>query len=109
MIESQSLTDLAVDLLSRASRASSGRAAETVHGGPDTHMRQTLMALLEGHGLADHASPGEATLQVLQGRVRLATSEEEWTGGPGDQVLIPAAVHNLTAVHDAVVLLVVAR
>jgi hypothetical protein len=41
-------------------------------------LKQTLLALRARVDLAEHDAPGAATLQVLQGRVRLVTSEESW-------------------------------
>jgi len=70
-----SLDALARELLSRAtegeaSGATSGsRAAQTVVGGHEKVLRQTVIALAKDAALAEHASPGEATLYVLRGRV----------------------------------------
>jgi quercetin dioxygenase-like cupin family protein len=67
-----------------------------------------LIALAADRSLAEHESPGEATLQVLQGTVRLAAGAESWEGGAGDFLVIPPMRHDLTALTDAVVLLTVA-
>ena len=58
-----------------------------------------------GHDLDEHEAPEEATLQVLQGRVRLTAGEETWEGGAGELLIIPPARHDLLALEDAVVLL----
>ena len=68
-----------------------------------------VRALVAGHALAEHASPGEATLQVLRGRVRLVVKDRSWPGAAGDLLVIPDARHALHADEDAVVLLTVAR
>ena len=73
MVEGSSLTEVADQLLARAENSHSGRAAQSVYGGHDRVLRQTVIALAAGHELAEHESPGEATLQVLSGRVRLRT------------------------------------
>jgi quercetin dioxygenase-like cupin family protein len=86
----------------------SGRAAVTVFGGREHDLRQTLIALVEGRALGEHESPGEASLLVLRGRVRLHASEESWDGDEGDYLIIPPTRHDLEAVTDAVVLLTVA-
>jgi quercetin dioxygenase-like cupin family protein len=102
-----SLTTLVDEHLAIAREHGSGRSAVTVHGGREHHLRQTLIALAEGRALGEHDSPGEATLQVLRGRVRLLAGEDPWEGAAGDYVLIPARRHDLTALEDAAVLLTV--
>jgi len=103
-----SLTQLADEQLDRARAASSGRAAVTVHGGREHDLRQTLIAIAAGHSLGEHDAPGEATLLVLGGQVRLVAGEESWEGAQGEFLVIPPARHDLTAVTDACVLLTVA-
>jgi quercetin dioxygenase-like cupin family protein len=104
-----SLDLLADEHLALARDHASGRSALTVHGGREHHLRQTLIALVGGRSLGEHESPGEATLQVLRGRVRLHTEGEEWDGATGDFLLIPPQRHDLDALEDAVVLLTVAN
>lgn len=104
-MESVSLTTLADEQLAVARQASSGRAARTIHGGQGTHMRQTALALLAGQELAEHDNPGEATLHVLRGRIRLTTATDAWDGAAGEHVIIPAGRHAVAAVEDSVVLL----
>lgn len=103
-----SLTTLADEQLELAQTAENGRSARTVHGGPGHRLRQTLLALVAGGSLAEHASPGDATLQVLRGRVRLVASDQSWTGVAGELLVIPDARHSLHADEDSVVLLTVA-
>jgi quercetin dioxygenase-like cupin family protein len=107
-MESTSLTRLAEEQLALARSSSSGRAAVTVYGGREHDMRQTLIAIVEGHALGQHDSPSEASLQVLSGEVRLSAGEESWSGTAGDYLVIPPVRHELQAVGDAVVLLTVA-
>ena len=104
-----SLTALARQHLAAAQQASSGRSSHTIYGGHEHVLRQTLMALTAGSALDEHESPGEATLQVLSGRVRLTSATAEWDGAPGDHLVIPPARHGLQAVQDSVVLLTVAK
>ena len=102
-----SLTRLAEEQLAVARSSHAGRSAHTVHGGHDHMLRQTLIALTGGAELAEHNSPGQATLQVLTGRVRVSAGGDSWSGGPGDLLVIPAERHGLHADTDAVVLLTV--
>ncbi|WP_214105748.1 cupin domain-containing protein [Acrocarpospora catenulata] len=107
-MEVTSLTAVADEQLALARRSRSGRAALTIHGGHDHTLRQTVLALLAGHHLAEHDSPGEATLHVLHGHVRLTTSTEAWEATRGDHLTIPPERHALAALEDAAVLLTVA-
>jgi quercetin dioxygenase-like cupin family protein len=109
MMDSVSLTSLATEQLNQARQAHSGRASHTIHGGHALELRQTVVALASGHELAEHDSPGEATLQVLQGHVRLSAGNETWEGKPGDYVTIPSRRHSLLSLHDSVVLLTVVK
>ncbi|NES15553.1 MULTISPECIES: cupin domain-containing protein [Micromonospora] len=104
-----SLSVLAEEQLALARATNNGRSARTVHGGSASTLRQTLIALVAGHALEEHASPGDATLQVLRGRVRLVAQDQSWPGAAGDLLVIPDARHALHADEDAVVLLTVAR
>ncbi|WP_028659174.1 cupin domain-containing protein [Nocardioides insulae] len=106
-MESMSLTSLAAEHLEGARSASSGRSAHTIHGGHDHPLRQTVIALAGGQGLDEHESPGEATLQVLTGRVRLDAGEESAELTAGEYVVIPPRRHSLAALEDSVVLLTV--
>lgn len=101
------LGSLADELLAQARTAHAGRGARTVYGGADHGLRQTAIALTEGSELAEHESPGEATLQVLVGRVRLVSDLGTVEASAGDLVAIPDARHSLAALADAVVLLTV--
>ena len=104
-MESMSLTTLAQEQLAAARAGSAGRSAVTVHGRHDFVLRQTLIALVEGQALAEHESPPEATLQVLQGRVRVTAGDDVWAGGAGELLVIPPDRHDLRALEDSVVLL----
>src|ERR1700751_4628432 len=108
-MESISLTSLASEKLAEAHQAHSGRAAHPIHGGHTHDLRQTVLALLAGRDLSDHDSPGEATLQVLLGHVRLTTGGDAWDGKAGDYIAIPAERHALHAVEDSVLMLTVLK
>ncbi len=108
-MEKSSLTALAREQLKLARQASSGRSAHTVYGGHEHVLRQTLIAMAAGQRLADHQNPGEATVHVLQGRVRLSAGDVAWEGSPGDLLIVPAALHALEALEDCAVLLTAAK
>jgi quercetin dioxygenase-like cupin family protein len=95
--------------LERAAASSTGRSAETVYGGHEHTLRQTLIALRAGTTLAEHENPGEATVLVLRGRVRLHSGDEAWEGMAGDLLIVPSARHSLEALEDAAALLTVAK
>jgi len=103
-----SLDALVREHLDRARSAAAGRSAQTLYGGRGAVLRQTLLAMSAGTRLAEHENPGEATLQVLSGRVWLSTGADGWQGGAGDLLVVPRGRHALEALEDAAVLLTVA-
>ncbi|RFU20371.1 cupin domain-containing protein [Geodermatophilus marinus] len=104
-----SLDAVGRQLLRAVSAGTSGRAAETVYGGHEKSLRQTVVALAAGRSLAEHENPGEATVLVLSGRVRLAAGDVSWEGRQGDLIVVPQARHSLEALSEATVLLTVAK
>jgi quercetin dioxygenase-like cupin family protein len=108
-VSTSSLPALATEHLETARTSSSGRSAHTVVGGHNRTLRQTLIALRGGQALDEHENPGEATVHVLSGRVRLVSQDTSWEGDTGDLLVVPDARHTLSALTDAVVLLTVAK
>ena len=102
-----SLIELADEQLRTAASSSSGRSSSTIHGGSGHRLRQTLIALAAGRTLDEHENPGEATLQVVHGNVRLTSGDQLWDGGAGSYVVIPSGRHALEAITDSAVLLTV--
>ena len=101
------LGELVEEQLAVAHQANSGRSSHTLYGGREHSLRQTIIALTAGQELAEHANPGQATLQVLRGAVRLTALEQEAELKTGEHVAIPDAWHALAAIEDSVVLLTV--
>ncbi|HEU5416984.1 MAG TPA: cupin domain-containing protein [Streptosporangiaceae bacterium] len=104
-----SLEALARELLGRAAEAAGGRTAQTVVGGHERTLRQTVIAMVQDAALTEHANPGEASIYVLRGRVLLTAGDQAWEGREGDFLIVPDAPHSLQAVQDAAVLLTVAK
>ena len=103
------LAALAPSWLETVRRASSGRGAHTLFGGHEHVMRQTVIALRVGSVMHEHNNPGELTVHVFHGRVRLTATETEWNGSPGDLLIAPQSRQGLEAVEDSVALLTVAK
>lgn len=97
------------ELLERARAARGGRAARTLAPGDGAPLKQTLLAIAAGQRLADHRTPGAATLLLLRGRATLTWEDGGVELAEGQWVEIPDAVHALHADEDAVALLSVAR
>lgn len=104
-----SLAALARQQLERAADASSGHAADTVYGGHEKVLRQTVIGMTQGASLAEHENPGEATVHVLHGRVRMSAGESSWEGRTGDLLIVPDSRHSLEALEDSALLLTVAK
>lgn len=108
-MQKTSLTALARTELENSSRAPAGRSAKTVYGGHEHRLRQTVIALRAGRSLADHENPGEATVQVLSGRILLRAGDDSWSGWNGDLIVMPPGVHSVEALEDSVLLLTVVK
>jgi quercetin dioxygenase-like cupin family protein len=108
-VQKISIEALARQQLKAATSSTSGRAADTVFGGHEKVMRQTVIALLEGRSLSEHENPGEATIYVLSGRVQLRMDDIIWEGRIGDLLIVPDARHSLAAIEDSTVLMTVAK
>lgn len=109
MVQKLSLEAVAREQAERAAAGPPGRSATTVYGGHEHVLRQTIVAIAGGELMDEHVSPGEATLYVMRGRVRLNAGTDSWDGRTGDLIVIPDARHSVEAMEDSVFLLTVAK
>lgn len=109
-METANLTDLIDEQLTLAGQGdTSGRSARTLHGGKGNALRQTVVVMLAGHSLDEHVSPGEATLLVLAGSIRINTAEGQTEAGEGGFVVLPMERHSVDALEDTAFLLTVIK
>ena len=104
-----SLEALARQQMKLAITAAGRHTADTVYGGHEKVLRQTVIGMIAGARLAEHENPGEATVLILRGRVRLSAAELSWDGARGDLLIVPDKRHSLEALEDSAVLLTVAK
>ena len=73
-------------------------------------MSMTLFAFPGGEGLSAHKAPGDALVQVLDGRVKLTIDGEPHELGPGESLVMPADIpHSLDALSDFKMLLTIVK
>lgn len=101
------MVEVQQQLLAIAQTAHARRAGRTIFHG--NGLRQTMVALLEGAELAEHESPLEAFLQVLQGNVVINGDNRKWQIEAGQLFPIPPERHSLTATEESVITLTVLR
>jgi quercetin dioxygenase-like cupin family protein len=104
-----SLDALARQQLELAGSAGGGHTADTVFGGHEKVLRQTVVAMIAGASLAEHENPGEATMLVLNGRLRLSAADQSWDADQGDLLIVPDSRHSVEALEDCAFLLTVAK
>jgi quercetin dioxygenase-like cupin family protein len=93
----------AAEELERARTSPHGRSARALlHDGT---LRHTLLAILDGQVLGDHAKPAAATLHVLSGTFVVRSGDAELRLGPGELAVLPGPRHDVTAEGDATGLL----
>ena len=83
-----------------AATAAGRHTADTVYGGHEKVLRQTVIGMIAGAHLAEHENPGEATVLILRGRVRLSTASVSWAKALGDLLIVPITVSSLEALED---------
>lgn len=107
-MSSINLLEIATHHLTEAQNQESGRHSQTIYGGREHDLRQTLICLTEGHGMSEHSSPGEATVQMLMGAIDITAGEDTVRLAAGDYYVIPPLRHSVEAATDAAFLLTVA-
>lgn len=108
-METISLSELADELMMLARAASNKRFARTIFGGRDRALRQTVIAMCGGARMAEHKNPGEATLQLLSGRIEMRGLTRSWKLTPGDIVGIPDELHSVEVLEDSAFVLTVVK
>jgi quercetin dioxygenase-like cupin family protein len=104
-----SLEALARQQMKQAASAGGQHTADTVYGGHEKVLRQTVIGMIAGARLAEHENPGEATVLILHGRVRLSAANSFWDTARGDLLIMPEGRHSLDALENSAVLLTVAK
>ncbi len=103
-----SINSLSESQLAVAATADSGRGSVTVYGRTGARLRQTVVALAAGRVMAEHKSPGDASLLCLQGRVLVRAGESQVELTAGELVAVPPQRHEVEAAEPSVLLLTVA-
>lgn len=104
-----SIEALARQQLKAAGDSPSGRAADTVFGGHEKTLRQTVIGMLQGAVLGEHDNYDDSTIYVLQGRVQLTVGEVSWIARTGNLLIVPQARHSIEAVEDSALLITIAK
>jgi quercetin dioxygenase-like cupin family protein len=102
-----SINELAAELLAKAVSSESGRSSATVYSRPGARLRQTLIALAADRVMGEHKSPGDASVQCLQGRVLVHAGDEDVELRPGDLLAVPPQRHEVEALEPSVLMLTV--
>lgn len=93
------VADAAAEELARAHTSPHGRSARALlHDGP---LRHTLLAIVDGQVLGDHAKPAGATLYVLTGTFVVRSEASELRFGAGQLAVLPGPRHDVTAEGDS--------
>lgn len=100
-MEKQALGQVADQQL-EAAGSKGGLSTALLVQGENSTVFQVLLALTRGGVLDDHDNPGDATLQVVRGRMRLSVGDEALDLDEGDYVVIPHVVHRVEGLTDSV-------
>ena len=81
----------------------------TIDGGRPHLLHQSVIALGRSQRIEEHDNPGEATVQVLRGQVRVTARGDTTDVSTGQLLVVPGVRHSVTALENAVLLLTVAN
>jgi quercetin dioxygenase-like cupin family protein len=94
-------------LLSKAGSTPAGRAGKTL--AKEGSLRITQMALRKGKRLLSHQVAGAASIQMLQGRLRMTTASGDIDLSPGALTVLDAGVaHSALAITDCSIFITMA-
>jgi quercetin dioxygenase-like cupin family protein len=73
------------------------------------HLRLVLVALHAGKDIHEHHAPGQVTVQVIRGSIRLAVAGREYAMAAGDLLAIADSTpHDVHAIDDSTFLITIA-
>ena len=104
------LKPIAAELLDLSRAAGDGKAARTLLKSPG--LTVVAMALRAGASLLEHAAPGPLLVVPVQGQVRFGAAARSRSAEVADRRLLamgPGLRHEVTALEDAVFLLVIGQ
>lgn len=104
-----SIEALARQQLHAAIDADGGRAADTVYGGHEKTLRQTVIGVVKGTKLDSVNNHDDITVYVIAGRVKMFVGENSWEGRNGDLLIVPPGRHTLEALEDSSLLMSVGK
>ncbi|GHG41410.1 LuxR family transcriptional regulator [Sinomonas cellulolyticus] len=100
MHETVNVAAAAEEELEKARTSPHGRSARALVR--DGLLRHTLLAILDGQVLGDHAKPAGATLQVLRGTFVVRSETAEVRLAAGEVGVLPGPRHDVTAEGDSI-------
>jgi len=103
------LSDIAANQLEIAQDSADGLSSQTLVGDDEGKIKQTVVALTEGHTVASRTSTEHSTMQVLSGSVRVRTTDGLEEASEGELLEVPTDPHVIRAETDSTVLLTEAK
>lgn len=106
-VELIDLTLKTQQLYETARTAVARRAGSTVYRGDG--VRQTLVVILAGEEMAEHESPQEGFVHVMEGKIRLDGYQRSWEIEAGQLLPVPPEKHSVMALEDSILTITVLR